>query len=386
MHPGSHRLSAGNRRLSRSGPAASGLLAPLAVLVLFVVAACEPPEEQEEVPVAGVNGADNGAEMAGTEGEAAHADAPTWTPVADVPEARTEVSVTQLDDQVWMLGGFLPPEGDEDPPAATTLWMYDPATDSWEDRGEIPGGTHHAALVAVDGRLVLLGGYRDNTFEPVGRTALFDPETNSWTEGAPMPTPRGALAYAVLDGRVHTIGGTVADADGLEHDHHNTDAPDASVGTHEVYDPATDSWEQLPPMPTARNHHTAETTDDGRIVVTAGRAGRDFTMTATEIWDPVTGEWSRGADLPTGRSGVAAASLGGWIYVFGGETFDPGEARTFDEAERYDPVEDRWEELPPMPSARHGLGAAVVDGHIYVVSGGPGPGFTYGTANERLTP
>ena len=72
---------------------------------------------------------------------------------------------------------------------------------------------------------------------------------------------------------------------------------------------------------------------------------------------------------------------GGFFYLFGGEG-----AATFDEAERYDPVADAWESLTPMPTARHGLGAAVLGNDIYVVGGGPQPGFAFSGANERLTP
>jgi N-acetylneuraminic acid mutarotase len=308
-----------------------------------------------------------------------------WTILAEVPEARTEVSVTTDGERIYMIGGFLEAEGDERPPAARDMYVYDPVTDEWENYGEIPGGTHHAAFVHVDGRLYVLGGYIDNSFDPADQVWIYDIDAGEWSEGTPMPTPRGALAYTVLDGKIHTIGGTVEDIDALEHEQHNTDSPDSSVGTHEVYDPANDDWTRHAPMPTVRNHHVAKAVD-GRIVVTAGRAGRDFTMTVTEIYDPETDDWTEGAPLPTGRSGVAGERLDGWVYVFGGETFDEGAERTFSEAERYDIHEDVWDELVPMPTARHGLGAAVVDGRIYVISGGPGPGFTFGTANERFSP
>jgi len=71
--------------------------------------------------------------------------------------------------------------------------------------------------------------------------------------------------------------------------------------------------------------------------------------------------------------------------VFGGEVFSPVR-KTFDEAERFDPATGRWEALARMPTARHGLGAAAVGRAIYVIAGGPEPGFAFSTANERLTP
>lgn len=306
-----------------------------------------------------------------------------------MPEARTEVTATTDGRRVYVLGGFLPPPPDapEGTRAAVsrTLLVYDAAADAWSEAGQVPIGTHHAGFVRVGDLLYLVGGYRDNTFDPIGDVWIYDPSTGEWRAGTPMPTPRGALAYTVLDGRIHTIGGTVADVDALDPAEHSPSERDASVGTHEVYDPVTDSWERRAPMPTPRNHHVAGTVN-GRIYVTAGREGRNFTMTVTEAYDPETDSWAEAPPLPTGRSGVAGAVLDGRMYVFGGETFEPGRARTFDDAERYDPARGVWQRLPPMPTARHGLGAAVVEGAIYVVSGGPRPGFAFGTANERLAP
>ena len=76
------------------------------------------------------------------------------------------------------------------------------------------------------------------------------------------------------------------------------------------------------------------------------------------------------------------AFLGGRIFVFGGEeTFG-----TFDEVESYDPKNGNWSAHARMPSARHGLGAAVVAGRIYVISGGRTPGGSASSANEIFTP
>jgi hypothetical protein len=72
----------------------------------------------------------------------------------------------------------------------------------------------------------------------------------------------------------------------------------------------------------------------------------------------------------------------GVIYVFGGE----GSSGTFDENEAYDPEGDSWEAMPPMPTARHGIGAAAVAGVIYVPTGGPTPGGSQIDVHEAFTP
>jgi hypothetical protein len=307
-----------------------------------------------------------------------------WTQLAPVPQSRTEVSVTTDGRTIYLIGGFGVPQNGE-PTAPREMFAYDSETDRWSTAGRIPEGVNHAGFLYHDGRLYLVGGYVENTFEPTGAVRIYDIEGGRWRDGAPMPTPRGALAYAVLNGKIHTIGGTVAPPEPLDDHDHEGGRVDHSVGTHEVYDPATDTWDQRAAMPTARNHHVAAAVD-GRIYVTAGRFSTNFTMTTTEVYDPSTDRWTEAPPLPTGRSGVAGAVFDGWMYVFGGETFDPGAERTFDAAERFSPRERRWEKLPPMPTARHGLGAAPVGSAIYVVSGGPEPGFSFGTANERFVP
>jgi hypothetical protein len=39
-----------------------------------------------------------------------------------------------------------------------------------------------------------------------------------------------------------------------------------------------------------------------------------------------------------------------------------------------------------MPTARHGLGSAVVPGRIYLIGGGPTPGGSFSDLNEVFTP
>ena len=86
--------------------------------------------------------------------------------------------------------------------------------------------------------------------------------------------------------------------------------------------------------------------------------------------------------MPTARSGIAAAVLGGRMFVFGGEA----SAGTFNQVEAYDAGSNGWSSHARMPTARHGLGAGAVAGRIYVISGGPTPGASASAANEIFVP
>ncbi|MGH2374941.1 MAG: Kelch repeat-containing protein [bacterium] len=88
------------------------------------------------------------------------------------------------------------------------------------------------------------------------------------------------------------------------------------------------------------------------------------------VYDPATDRWGLRARLPTARSGVGAAVLGGRIFVFGGEET----GRVFAENEMYDPSTDSWTAMAPMPTPRHGTGAVTIGETIYI----PGGGLTIG--------
>src|SRR5512134_1389040 len=74
--------------------------------------------------------------------------------------------------------------------------------------------------------------------------------------------------------------------------------------------------------------------------------------------------WRRGTDAPTRRSEVAAAALGGKIYVVGG--FGGG---TGGLTEAYDPVADRWERRAALPVGLHHTAVVGLDNRLFVVGG-----------------
>lgn len=85
--------------------------------------------------------------------------------------------------------------------------------------------------------------------------------------------------------------------------------------------------------------------------------------------------------LATARGGIGEASLGGMVYVIGGEQFDP--LCTFDRVEVFDG--SQWLRTPPMPKPRHGLAAVADDQTLYVVGGAYRPAaLTLGSATSDL--
>jgi N-acetylneuraminic acid mutarotase len=143
-------------------------------------------------------------------------------------------------------------------------------------------------------------------------------------------------------------------------------------------------------MPTAR-HHAGSAVVDGKIFVIGGRiSGSLENISVNEAYDPEQDKWITNLEaMPSKRSGIAAvAAVAAFpvngsssnIYVFGGE--EP--SKTFNNNEKYDANTNKWTSEPPMPTARHGLGAVYIeeDNKIYVIGGGPQPGLSVSNVNE----
>jgi N-acetylneuraminic acid mutarotase len=227
---------------------------------------------------------------------------------------------------------------------------------------------HHLHVASADGRLYVLGGYETSNFSPSNRVFEYDPQSNSWTSKMNMPTARGAGVAVEFGGKIFVIGGAAGGA----------------LSVTEMYDPLNNTWTSRASMPTPREHLAAAAIDS-LIYVVGGRVGSTNRATL-EAYSPTSNRWYTRADMPTARGGLAAASLRGRLYVFGGEFFGPLGSGVFEETEEYNPADNTWRALEPMPVPRHGLGAAAVGDSIFLIGGGPVAGFGVTDVNSLFIP
>ena len=149
----------------------------------------------------------------------------------------------------------------------------------------------------------------------------------------------------------------------------------------EVYDPLSDSWSALPPMPTPRGFLATGVIKDKIYVV----GGEDY-GDRCECFDPNSLSWDTLHPTPVYngryRTGLCAAVANNRLYIFGGLKSGRVDYNYCDE---YNPTSDNWYSITSMPTARYGAAAAYVNGKIYVIGGEQWPR-TYLTKNEEFSP
>jgi N-acetylneuraminic acid mutarotase len=133
-----------------------------------------------------------------------------------------------------------------------------------------------------------------------------------------------------------------------------------------AYDPATDSWRRLAPVPDRGLRFGGSAAWDGHEMLVVGAGGRARSALA---FDPATNRWRRLARLPVGRSDARTVWTGRRLLVWGALQTASSASPV---ALAYDPGADRWSRLPRVPL--NGLAQAVLwTGHELLVWGGVVP-------------
>lgn len=224
----------------------------------------------------------------------------TWEEVAPLPLPLHHANVAAAGGRLWVAGG-LGPVGFR--PSGRVL-LYDPERDTWEDRAPLPRPRGASGTAVLDDRIYVFGGLAEAS---VADCSVYDPATDTWSTLPSMPTPRDHLGAAAARGRLYAVGGR---RQGIF----------AVLDTVEVYDPAAQRWATAAAMPTGRGGLAVAAL--GGLVYAIGGEGNanrpDGVFAAVERYDPTTDTWAILPPLPVPRHGMGAAGVGNAIFVPGG--------------------------------------------------------------------
>jgi N-acetylneuraminic acid mutarotase len=287
-------------------------------------------------------------------------------------DGRSECSLVAVKGKLYLIGGDGPAEPVE---------VYDPANNSWSKKVTAPCVMHHLQAVALGTKIYVLDAFYEGGFPqqtPNPNVYCYDTQTDSWQKLAEIPADRrrAGAGEAVYNGKLYLVCG-------ITHGH--------SSGTNAMfdeYDPATNTWKQLPDAPHIRDHSMAVVVGD-KLYAVGGRntSYRDpdnkipffrMVMLDVDVYDFKTGTWSTlNAKLPMGTGGGTAVNLNNKIYYIGGErATDTTQNGPQKDVFVFDPAQPAaWTRAASVNLARNGVGGTVLDHQIYIAGGaGGGPG------------
>jgi N-acetylneuraminic acid mutarotase len=180
--------------------------------------------------------------------------------------------------------------------------------------------------------------------------------SSQWIARPPLRHARGGLGVATVGGQILAIGGF-----------DETNIFDA-VEARRVS--GSGRWRELAPLPTARaNLATAEV--GGLVYAIGGLDDVDVDNSdVVETFNPRTGRWATSVPLPQPRAFAGAAGLGGLLYVAGGEVkLAPDTYEVTNSVVVYDPKQNTWQSVAPMPTIRQRLRLVASGRYLYAIGG-----------------
>ena len=297
-----------------------------------------------------------------------------WTRKSDMPTARTGFATSVVNGTVFVIGGNIQLErGEFGEISTSTVEMYDPETDTWEQKSNMPTARSGVSVSVVDGKIYAIGGTKIKTIqvprgfnsesEELATVEMYDPVTDTWTQKADMPTPKKTMT-CVVNGKIYAIGGWL------------TTNEKPHLETVEVYDPGTDTWAKAQSMNCARCS-AAISVVNGKIYAIGGLGSppiqeqSDLYLSSVEVFNPKTNQWQEGTEMSAPKALHTASVIDGKIYVIGGYFKEGREFKKLSTIEIYNPTTDHWLQEPDMPIGKWGHKTEVIDGQIYIFGGGP---------------
>jgi hypothetical protein len=278
-----------------------------------------------------------------------------WTSTGSLNQARREHTSTHLGSgsQTLICGGQVPQNT-----MTATCEQYDGTGFQFVGSLPVPVMSHTATLLN-DGTVLVTGGLT-NAFVATTSAAIFVPFFGGGFWESVGPLNQGRLHHTATllpDGTVLIAGGD--------------DNQGHVFASAEIYNPATQKFQSIAPMPNTHSWHTATPylSKPGKILIAGG-----LTSQANEVYDSATQTWTTISIEQNFR--YAAGAYG--LAVFGGFTTTPPQAQSEAEYAGFP-----FGVEPSMITARAAFTTTPLSNGLVLVAGGMTNGAT-GLANTEL--
>ncbi|XP_027023285.1 kelch-like protein 22 [Tachysurus fulvidraco] len=232
--------------------------------------------------------------------------------------------------------------------------VFRPSWDEWRNLGAEGAPRMSNMGIALLNNFVYLVGGDNNTsgFRAESRCWRYDPRHNTWCDIEPLRQQHADHCVCVVDDFIYAIGGRDYSSE---------------LDCVERYNPQTNTWEYVAPLKREVYAHAGAVVD-GKIYIACGRRGMAY-LKETYCYDPRANQWSACSEGPVERAWHGMAVSGGRAYVIGGSNDGCGYRRDVLKVACYNPAEDSWSVVSPLPAGHGEPGMAVLDGRIYVLGG-----------------
>lgn len=213
--------------------------------------------------------------------------------LANMSAGRGAVTSVIVDDNIYVNNGYQEKGGD-----AKYIEKYNITDNSWSILNSTLLTKKFANSETYDNKIYIFNGWGNSHLE------IVDLATNTITKGAVNRSYTGNAGSALYNGKIYVFGGS-----GL-----NGAKSTVFSNQFQYYDIASNTWNPLPNMPTARETKGKIVND--KLYVIGGFNGTPSRL--INVYDLKTNLWTNQYTMPAGIYGHSLAVSGNKIFIVGG--------------------------------------------------------------------
>lgn len=279
----------------------------------------------------------------------------TWTKLNDVGMGKRErATAFSIGSLGYLCGGL-----DTAEVIHKDLWAYDPQTDAWTQKADLPGSARRDAISFVVNNFAFVGSGMDSISGPTGNTLKdfwrYNPTSNSWTAIADFPGAGGEGVYFAtgfaVGGKGYLCGGKTG--------------PNLYSSQLWEYKPGNNQWIQRASFPGGVRYQMSSFVVDAKAYVGMGTDQNIFKKDMY-CYDPGANTWQTIAPFPGYERGAASTfTLEGRGFVCLGNN-----GGLLSDLIEYNPQTDTWTLRAAFGgSERKSAVSFVIDNKAYVGTG-----------------
>ena len=247
-----------------------------------------------------------------------------WESATEMPTPKWLFGATAIGKKIYVCGG------DNENERLNLLEVYDCETDTWAELTAMPNARNRIGMTTLNDHIYVSGGW-DSSGNVLSSVLKYSPETNTWTEVKAMNEARRGHQLVTLHGAIYAISGL-------------------STNTVERYSPLNDKWAFV--ESTKHSHSFSDATSHQNKIYILSENG-------FEVFDPKSDSWQ---DLPSVdiSEGLQLVSINDKLLAVGvGIGNDKGRASK--SVYEFDTANNSWIHLPDMDFPRRYHQAVVVN-------------------------
>lgn len=326
----------------------------------------------------------------------------TWTRAADLPFSRShcEAATFVLNDRIILVGGKSSSLGQG---ALSSVVEYNPDANQWVGLLSLPANLVACSAQAIGCKIIVAGGGQGSLTSPVNETRIGMFE-DKWEVGPSMPLDMSEVACGIIGNKLYIVGdGTdytaILDLPTMTwsvsyvvrpfpYHHHAAEVyngklylfgslDDNGFGKMQIYDPVADSWSVGPTAPFLSGS-CCSTLINGEMYVSGGCVNWIIATSEHAKYNPINNIWTSLAPMPRATHHTACGTDGEKFYCFGGRQGAGGVVENgHNTVQIYNPKTDSWVSsddpasgIPPLPQGRPGMTKApYYNGEFYIIGG-----------------